>query len=92
MVQLTDQVSARGTAVDNCLTVFAASQLEDGILFREENTLQQDWSMTRACYLHSKEKSSVCCLIWDMPMPWQAHQLCLWILSPVTPQPRFLDL
>lgn len=45
--------------MDNCLTVCAASPLEDGIVFRGENPLRQDWSMTKACFLHSKEKSLV---------------------------------
>lgn len=81
-VRLTDQVSARGTAVDNCLTVFAAPDLKTGpILFRGGNTLQQDWSMTEACYLHSEEKSSV--LSGDTPTPRQARRLCSWTPSHV---------
>lgn len=59
MVQLTEGVSVPGTAVDNCLNGRAASPLEDGILFRGENPLRRDWSMTKACYLHSKEKGLV---------------------------------
>lgn len=90
MVLSIDGVSAPGTAVDNCLTVCAASPLEDGILFRGENPFRQDWSMTKACCLHSKQKSLVHPGGTDVnagsPPVLTASKLC------VTPFPSFRDV
>lgn len=90
MVQLTDGASAPGTAVSNCLTVRAASPLEEEILFRGENPLRQDWPMTQGCYLHSKEKS----LVRSGGTDAKAGCLPLLVDSEpcVTPYPSFLDV